>query len=149
MVADGVTIGDFCKIQNNVSPLRGRGPGGLRLLRAQHGVHQRDHAPLPVPAQHQRATTPTTLVKRGASIGANATIVCGVTLHEVRLRGGRCGGDPGRAALRHGGRRAGPDHRLHVRTGRTPAFDAAGRATTSYGQRYLKDAEGVVRKEEA
>ena len=29
------------------------------------------------------------------------------------------------------------------------AFDAQGAATTSYGQRYVRDAAGLVRKEEA
>ena len=34
-----------------------------------------------------------TLVQRGATIGANATIVCGVTIGEPRVRGCRCRGD--------------------------------------------------------
>ena len=81
MVADGVSIGDFCKIQNNVS--------------LYEGVILEDYVFCGPSMVFTNVTTPrclfprftsedyrTTRVKRGASIGANATIVCGVTLHE-------------------------------------------------------------------
>lgn len=76
-VADGARIGDDVKIQNNVSVYDGVtiedgvfcGPGAVftnvrspRSAWPRHGVF--DH----------------TLVRRGATIGANATVVCGTTI---------------------------------------------------------------------
>lgn len=80
-VAPGVSIGNGCKIQNNVSLYEGViledyvfcGPSmvftNVRTPRSEF------------PRNTSADYTPT-LVKRGASIGANATIVTGVTLHE-------------------------------------------------------------------
>lgn len=80
-VAPGVTIGKGCKIQNNVSLYEGViledyvfcGPSmvftNVRTPRSEF------------PRNRSADYTPT-LIKRGASIGANATIVTGVTLHE-------------------------------------------------------------------
>ena len=80
-VANFVTIGDHCKIQNNVSLFEGViledyvfcGPSmvftNVKTPRSEHPRNTSDEYD-------------TTLVKRGASIGANATIVCGVTLFE-------------------------------------------------------------------
>jgi UDP-2-acetamido-3-amino-2,3-dideoxy-glucuronate N-acetyltransferase len=80
-VANHVTIGNYCKIQNNVS--------------VYEGVHLEDYVfcgPSMVftnvirpRAEYPRASSEhyhSTIVKRGATICANATIVCGVTLHE-------------------------------------------------------------------
>jgi UDP-2-acetamido-3-amino-2,3-dideoxy-glucuronate N-acetyltransferase len=80
-VANNVSIGRGCKIQNNVSIYEGVtledfvfcGPSmvftNVRTPRAEFSRNtSADYAP--------------TLVKRGSSIGANATIVCGVTLNE-------------------------------------------------------------------
>ncbi|PSR18716.1 N-acetyltransferase [filamentous cyanobacterium CCP3] len=80
-VANQVTIGDGCKIQNNVS--------------LYEGVILEDYVFCGPSMVFTNVKTPrcefprntsddylTTRVKRGASIGANATIVCGVTLHE-------------------------------------------------------------------
>lgn len=80
-VANNVVIGDNCKIQNNVSLYEGIiledyvfcGPSmvftNIKTPRCEYPRNTSDH--------YYK-----TLVKRGASIGANATIVCGVTLHE-------------------------------------------------------------------
>lgn len=81
LVANNVVIGDKCKIQNNVS--------------LYEGVVLEDYVfcgpsmvftnVLTPRCEYPRNTSDdyhTTLVKRGASIGANATIVCGITLHE-------------------------------------------------------------------
>ncbi|MGK7873332.1 MAG: acyltransferase [Xenococcaceae cyanobacterium] len=80
-VANNAIIGDGCKIQNNVSLYEGViledyvfcGPSmvftNIKTPRCEF--------PRNTSEDYQR-----TLVKRGASIGANATIVCGVTLHE-------------------------------------------------------------------
>jgi UDP-2-acetamido-3-amino-2,3-dideoxy-glucuronate N-acetyltransferase len=80
-VADRVVIGDFVKVQNNVSLYEGVvledyvfcGPGA---------VFTNVKTPRSEFARNTSADYAPTLVKRGASIGANATIVCGVTLRE-------------------------------------------------------------------
>lgn len=80
-VANFVTIGNGVKIQNNVSVYEGViledyvfcGPSmvftNIKTPRSEFPRNTSD-------------AYLTTLVKRGASIGANATIVCGITLHE-------------------------------------------------------------------
>lgn len=86
VVMNGVTVGDFCKVQNNVSLYEGVsledyvfcGPScvftNVLIPRCEFPRASSEHY-LP------------TVVKRGASIGANATIVCGVTLGERCLIG--------------------------------------------------------------
>ncbi len=76
-VADGVVIGNNCKIQNNVSIYSGTileddvflGPSCVltnvtnpRSQVVRHSLYER------------------TLIRRGASIGANATVVCGIEI---------------------------------------------------------------------
>ena len=81
LVANHVTIGNYCKIQNNVSLYEGViledyvfcGPSMVFT----NVKTPRCEFPRNTSNDYQK-----TLVKRGASIGANATIVCGVTLHE-------------------------------------------------------------------
>ena len=77
MAGPHVTIGDGCKIQNNVALYKGVtlerdvfcGPSCVftNVLTPRAFVERKD-------------TFDNTLVKRGATIGANATIVCGNTL---------------------------------------------------------------------
>ena len=81
LVANHVVIGNGCKIQNNVSLYEGViledyvfcGPSmvftNIKTPRSEFPRNTSDDYL-------------TTLIKRGASIGANATIVCGITLHE-------------------------------------------------------------------
>lgn len=81
MVANNVRIGDGCKIQNNVSLYEGViledyvfcGPSMVFT----NVLTPRSEYPRNTSDDYE-----TTLIKRGASIGANATIVCGVTLGE-------------------------------------------------------------------
>ncbi len=78
MVGPNVSIGDNCKVQNNVSIYDGVtlednvfcGPSCVftNVLTPRAGVERKDFT--------------RTLVKKGATIGANATIVCGNTLGE-------------------------------------------------------------------
>ncbi|MEO0540202.1 MAG: acyltransferase [Cyanobacteria bacterium P01_A01_bin.105] len=80
-VANNVEIGDGCKIQNNVSIYEGViledyvfcGPSmvftNVKTPRCEFPRNTSDDYQL-------------TVVKRGTSIGANATVVCGVTLYE-------------------------------------------------------------------
>lgn len=86
VVMANAVVGDFCKIQNNVSVYEGVvledyvfcGPSmvftNVLIPRCEFPRASSEHY-LP------------TVVKRGASIGANATIVCGVTLGERCLIG--------------------------------------------------------------
>lgn len=82
MAGPDVTIGDGCKIQNNVSLYKGVtledrvfcGPSCVftNVLTPRAGVERKDEFAL-------------TLVREGASIGANATIVCGTTVGRYCL----------------------------------------------------------------
>ena len=84
VVMSGTRIGDNCKIQNNVSIYEGVeleddvfcGPSMVFT----NVINPRSH----VSRKHEYRRT---LVKRGATIGANATIVCGVTLGEYAFVG--------------------------------------------------------------
>jgi acetyltransferase-like isoleucine patch superfamily enzyme len=77
----GVTIGDFVKIQNNVSVYQGVTLED-EVFVGPCAVFTNDLRPR---AQNpQWRITPTT-VRRGASIGANATLVCGVEIGEYAM----------------------------------------------------------------
>ena len=84
MVANDVVIGNNVKVQNNVSIYEGVtleddvfcGPSCVFT----NVLNPRSH----VSRKHEYRAT---LVKRGSSIGANATIVCGVTLGEYAFIG--------------------------------------------------------------
>jgi UDP-2-acetamido-3-amino-2,3-dideoxy-glucuronate N-acetyltransferase len=83
-VASGCVVGDNVKIQNNVSVYTGVileddvfcGPSAVftNVVNPRSHVARKD--------DYRR-----TLVKRGASIGANATVVCGVTLGRYSFIG--------------------------------------------------------------
>jgi UDP-2-acetamido-3-amino-2,3-dideoxy-glucuronate N-acetyltransferase len=81
VVMPNAIVGDFCKIQNNVSIYEGVvledyvfcGPSMVFT----NVLIPRCEFPRNTSADYHQ-----TIVKRGASIGANATIVCGVTLGE-------------------------------------------------------------------
>ncbi len=81
LVSNHVVVGDYCKIQNNVSLYEGViledyvfcGPSMVFT----NVKTPRCEFPRNTSNDYLR-----TWVKRGTSIGANATIVCGITLHE-------------------------------------------------------------------
>lgn len=77
-VDSGVVIGNNVKIQNYVSVYRGVTVEDDVLL----GPHMTFTNDLYPRAFVSDFTIYETLVKKGASVGANATIVCGVTLNE-------------------------------------------------------------------
>jgi UDP-2-acetamido-3-amino-2,3-dideoxy-glucuronate N-acetyltransferase len=82
MVGPNVSIGERCKIQNNVSVYEG--------VTLEDGVFCGPsmvftNVRTPRAGWDRRSEFEKTLVKTGASIGANATIVCGVTLGEYCL----------------------------------------------------------------
>ncbi|MCS6917816.1 MAG: acyltransferase [Chitinophagales bacterium] len=84
MVASGVKLGNNVKVQNNVSLYTGvvceddvfLGPSMVftNVVNPRSAVNRRE--------QFRQ-----TLVKRGATIGANATIICGVTIGEYAFVG--------------------------------------------------------------
>src|SRR3989441_6010419 len=84
VISPGVVIGDNVKIQNNVSLYTGVvledgvfcGPSMVFT----NVVNPRSH----VSRKHEYQTT---LVKRGASLGANSTIVCGHTIGRYAFVG--------------------------------------------------------------
>ena len=72
----GVTIGDGCKIQNGVSVYHGVSLGD-RVFVGPDATFTNDRVPR---AFNENWQVVPTIVEQGASIGANSTIVCGVTL---------------------------------------------------------------------
>lgn len=82
-VSNNVIIGDFCRIQNNVSIYEG--------VELENGVFcgpscvfTNDLIPrAEYPKGHENYKR--TLIKKGASIGANATIVCGNTIGKYAM----------------------------------------------------------------
>ena len=84
VVMGGTTLGNNVKVQNNVSIYEGVvleddvfcGPSCVFT----NVVNPRSHV-------SRKSEFQATLVRRGASIGANATIVCGVTLGEFTFIG--------------------------------------------------------------
>ena len=80
-VANQVAIGDHVKIQNNVSIYEGVVLEDY-VFCGPSMVFTNVKTPRSEYPRNTSADYATTRVARGASIGANATIVCGVTLHE-------------------------------------------------------------------
>jgi UDP-2-acetamido-3-amino-2,3-dideoxy-glucuronate N-acetyltransferase len=86
VISPGVVVGDHCKIQNNVSVYSGveleegvfLGPSMVFT----NVLTPRAHIPRNTPADFQ-----STRVRRGASIGANATLVAGITIGQYALVG--------------------------------------------------------------
>lgn len=84
VISPGVTLGNNVKIQNNVSVYTGvvceddvfLGPSMVftNVLNPRSAINRKD--------EYRK-----TLVKKGASIGANATVVCGITVGEYSFIG--------------------------------------------------------------
>src|SRR5215469_924613 len=85
-VAANVRIGDGCKIQNNVSVYE-----GVTLEDEVFCGPSMVFTNVRIPRSHVPRNTSddyaATLVRRGATIGANATIICGVTIGEFAFVG--------------------------------------------------------------
>ena len=154
----GAVIGERCSLGQNVVvmngtrdreqiedpeqrvDLRGRGARGRRVLRAVDGVHERHESAQHVSRKNEYRRT---LVNRGASIGANATIVCGVDARRVRVHRRRRGDDEGRAAVRADGRRAGATRRLDVRCGERLSDGRGGRPARRAARAYEQRGDGI------
>ena len=110
-VAGDAQLGAGCRIQNNVSIYDGVvleddvfvGPSAVFT-----------NVRNPRAAVDRRREFERTMVGEGATIGANATIVCGVTIGAVRLRRRRRRRHPRCRAPRHRLGRAGPPDRLDL-----------------------------------
>lgn len=144
-VANHVIVGDQCKIQNNVSLYEGViledyvfcGPSMVFT----NVKTPRCEFPRNTSADYHK-----TLVKRGVSIGANATIVCGVTLHEGAFV---AAGAVVTKDIPAYGMVAGTPARLvgwMSAYGDVLEFDDNGYAVDSAGTRYQKVSEIEVRK---
>jgi UDP-2-acetamido-3-amino-2,3-dideoxy-glucuronate N-acetyltransferase len=138
MVGDGVVLGDRVRVQNNVSLYTGVtcenevfiGPSAVftNVINPRSAISRK----------HEFRNT---LVRKGATIGANATIICGHTIGEYAFIG--AGAVLTRSAppyslflgnpARHSGWVSASGHRLY--------FDATGRATCpeSGEHYYLQD----------
>lgn len=86
-VESGVRIGDGVKVKNNVALYKG--------VELENDVFVGPNAvftnvPNPRSFIERKTEFKPTIVKRGASIGANATIVCGLTIGEYALIGAGC-----------------------------------------------------------
>jgi UDP-2-acetamido-3-amino-2,3-dideoxy-glucuronate N-acetyltransferase len=81
-IESGVTIGDHCKIQNNVSVYKGVTLED-EVFCGPSCVFTNVYNPRAF-IERKKEFRPT-LVKRGATIGANATIVCGATIGRYAL----------------------------------------------------------------
>lgn len=144
-VADNVTIGNNVKIQNNVSVYEGVtleddvfcGPSM---------VFTNVKTPRSAYPRNTREDYADTVVKRGASIGANATVVCGVTIaeHAFVAAGAVVTRDVEAFAIVAGvpARRVG----WMSACGDVLGFDDDGRATDSLGHVYVKQDDGTVRR---
>lgn len=87
MIGPDVSVGANCKIQNNVSLYKGVtledgvfcGPSCVftNVMNPRAEIERKDEFK-------------TTLVKRGASIGANATVVCGITIGKYAFLAAGC-----------------------------------------------------------
>ena len=141
VVMNGTRIGNNCKIQNNVSIYEGVeleddvfcGPSMVFT----NVINPRSH----VSRKHEYQRT---LVQRGASIGANATIVCGVTLGEYAFIG--AGAVVTKDVLPYAldGRRAGAAHRLDVPVRRAAAGLRASGTCAACGTAYERRGDGIA-----
>ncbi len=102
VVADNVFVGPFSVFTNDLAPRSPRFPGAARRYASKAWLRR-------------------TVVEAGASIGANATILCGTAHRQFRHDCGGGGGHSRRAGLRAHGRGAGAPDRMGV-----PMWGAAG-----------------------
>ncbi|WP_274364197.1 acyltransferase [Paenibacillus thermotolerans] len=83
-VANRVVIGNNCKIQNNVSLYEGVTLEDY-VFCGPSMVFTNVKTPRSAFPRNTSADYQTTLIKRGASVGANATVVCGITIGNCAM----------------------------------------------------------------
>ena len=145
LVSNGVVVGDKCKIQNNVSLYEGVILEDF-VFCGPSMVFTNVKTPR---CEYPRETSgdyATTLIKKGASIGANATIVCGITLHERAFiaAGAVVTKDVPAYAMMAGV----PAKQIGWMSayGDPLTFDNAGLAADSIGDKYQKISETEIKK---
>jgi len=85
-VGNNVKVGNYCKIQNNVSIYEGVELQDY-VFCGPSMIFTNIHLPRSEFPQQGSKYYEKTLVKKSASIGANATIICGITIGEYALIG--------------------------------------------------------------
>ncbi len=149
VVGKGVKVGDRCKIQNNVSIYEGVTLEDCVFCGPSMVFTNVYNPRCEIPRMREMRPT---LVKRGATIGANATIVCGHTIGEYAFIGAGSViisdvesyalmvGNPARRAgwmCRCGNRLRGIDHSEHIWE------------CDTCGDRYARDTHGLAALEDA
>lgn len=140
-IASKVVLGDNCKVQNNVSLYEGVECGDDVFI-GPSAVFT--NVINPRSAVSRKKEYRKTVLKDGTTIGANATIICGVTIGAYAFVGA------GTVVTKDI-----PDHALYVgnpgrhigwmsRNGQRLAFDAEGRATCPVTSEVYVIEEGVV-----
>jgi UDP-2-acetamido-3-amino-2,3-dideoxy-glucuronate N-acetyltransferase len=132
LVSNNVSIGNGVKIQNNVAVYEGVTLEDY-VFCGPSMVFTNVRTPRSEFPRNTNSDYGKTLVKRGSSIGANATIVCGVTLHECAFvaAGAVVTKDVPAYAMAYGD---------------ALTFDVQGNATDSIGHRYQKISNTEVRR---
>lgn len=142
MVGPGVAIGNNCKVQNNVSIYEGVVCGDDVFMGPSMVF---TNVINPRSAVNRKSEFKSTLVGRGVTIGANATIVCGTRLGEYAFIGAGAvvTKDVPPFALVYGN--PARQHGWMSRFGQRLAFDAQGKARCSEsGETYVLNADGEV-----
>ena len=142
MVGPGVAIGNNCKVQNNVSIYEGVVCGDDVFMGPSMVF---TNVINPRSAVNRKSEFKSTLVGRGVTIGANATIVCGTRLGEYAFIGAGAvvTKDVPPFALVYGN--PARQHGWISRFGQRLTFDAQGKARCSEsGETYFLNADGEV-----
>ena len=142
MVGPGVAIGNNCKVQNNVSIYEGVVCGDDVFMGPSMVF---TNVINPRSAVNRKSEFKSTLVGRGVTIGANATIVCGTRLGEYAFIGAGAvvTKDVPPFALVYGN--PARQHGWMSRFGQRLKFDAQGKARCSEsGETYVLNADGEV-----
>ncbi len=142
MVGPGVAIGNNCKVQNNVSIYEGVVCGDDVFMGPSMVF---TNVINPRSAVNRKSEFKSTLVGRGVTIGANATIVCGTRLGEYAFIGAGAvvTKDVPPFALVYGN--PARQHGWMSRFGQRLTFDAQGKARCSEsGETYFLNADGEV-----
>jgi UDP-2-acetamido-3-amino-2,3-dideoxy-glucuronate N-acetyltransferase len=142
MVGPGVAIGNNCKVQNNVSIYEGVVCGDDVFMGPSMVF---TNVINPRSAVNRKSEFKSTLVGRGVTIGANATIVCGTRLGEYAFIGAGAvvTKDVPPFALVYGN--PARQHGWMSRFGQRLKFDAQGKARCSEsGEAYVLNSDGEV-----